>query len=83
MIPRESTWSTWQVDVIGEWPETLVHVTCRHSYFPAGRIRRSIRIFDDAGRIKFDRYASIQFMEDLDTHAPPAIREARNGILDV
>ncbi|WP_269044964.1 hypothetical protein [Paenarthrobacter sp. Z7-10] len=71
-----------QVDVIGEWPGTLVRVTCRHPYFPTGRIRRSIRIFDDAGRIKFDRYASIQFREDLDTHALPELREARNGILD-
>lgn len=70
------------VHVIGEWPETIVQVTCRHPYFPTGRIRRSIRIFDDAGRVKFDRYASIHFMEDLDTHALPDHREAKEGILN-
>jgi hypothetical protein len=70
------------VDVIGEWPETVVRVTCRHPYFPAGKIRRCIRIFDDAGRIRFDRYASIHFMEDLDTHALPDLREAKDGILN-
>ncbi|MDJ0315832.1 hypothetical protein [Arthrobacter antibioticus] len=70
------------VHVIGEWPETIVQITCRHSYFPTGKIRRSIRIFDDAGRIKFNRYASIHFMEDLDTHALPDLREATDGILN-
>ena len=71
------------VETIGEWPESEVHVTCRHPYFPAGWIRRRIRVFDDAGRIKFDRYASLEFMEDLDTHALPDIREAKDGILEV
>ncbi|MHA7306234.1 hypothetical protein ACX80E_13480 [Arthrobacter sp. TMN-49] len=70
------------VDVIGAWPDTVVQVTCRHPYFPTGGIRRSLRIFDDAGRIKFDRYASIHFMEDLDTHALPDLREAKEGILN-
>lgn len=72
-----------RVETIGEWPETIVQVTCRHPYFPAGWIRRSIRVFDDVGRIKFDRYASIEFMEDLDTHALPDISEAKDGILEV
>lgn len=71
------------VGVLGEWPRTVVQVTCRHPYFPAGRIRRSMRVFDDAGRIKFDRYAGLEFMEDLDTTALPDIREARDGVLDV
>lgn len=72
-----------RVGVLGEWPQTVVQVTCRHPYFPAGRIRRSMRVFDDAGRIKFDRYAGLEFMEDLDTNALPDIREARDGILEV
>lgn len=71
------------VDTIWNWPETIVQVTCRHPYFPAGRIRRSIRVFDDPGRIKFDRYEGIAFIEDLDTHALPDVREAKDGILEV
>lgn len=60
-----------QVDVVGEWPDTRVEVTFRHPQFSQGRMRRTILVFDSAGRIAPNEYAAIHLMEDLDT-APMA-----------
>lgn len=59
-----------RIDIVGEWPDTRVEVTFRHPLLPGGRLRRALRVFDDAGRITPHPYASIHLMEDLDTHAP-------------
>ncbi|WP_413355246.1 hypothetical protein [Microbacterium sp. 1P06AB] len=59
-----------RIDIVGEWPDTRVEVTFRHPLLPDGRLRRALRVFDDAGRITPHPYASIHLMEDLDTHAP-------------
>jgi hypothetical protein len=72
-----------EVHLEGTWPDTRVVVTFRHPHWPDGRLRRSVRVFDDAGRITSNPFADIGLMEDLDTgHLPPADR-ARDGFLDV
>ena len=56
-----------QVIARGEWPDTVVEVTFTHARYPDRRLRRTIRVFDDAGRIAPAPYAAIHLMEDLDT----------------
>ncbi len=59
-----------RIDVVGEWPDTRVEVTFRHPILPSGRLRRTLRVFDEAGRILLHPYAAIHLMEDLDTRSP-------------
>ncbi len=72
-----------RIDVIGQWPVTRVEVSFAHPHYPQGRLRRTYRVFDDAGRIRSVQYASIHLMEDLDTGALPPVGNARNTILDI
>ena len=71
------------VEVKGEWPDTRIDVSFTHPLYPGGRLRRSLRVYDDAGRVRPAMYASIHLMEDLDTKALPATEHARDGILDI
>lgn len=71
------------VEVNGQWPHTRVDVSFTHPHYPAGRLRRSIQVYDTAGRIRPATYASIHLMEDLDTMAPPSTEHARNGVLNI
>ena len=71
-----------RVDVRGEWPDTRVEVSFRHPYFPGGRMRRVLRVFDAAGRFMPSLYASVHLMEDLDTGRLPPVETAIDGVLD-
>lgn len=72
-----------EVHIEDDWPATRSVVTFRHPHWPEGRLRRSIRVFDQAGRLTTNPYAGIHLMEDLDTgHLPPP-SQARNGYLDI
>jgi hypothetical protein len=71
------------VEVVDDWPNTHVDVSFAHPYYPEGRLRRTFRVFDDAGRIRPTEYASIHLMEDLDTRNLPPITNAHNNILDI
>lgn len=71
------------VEVNGHWPHTRVDVTFTHPHYREGRLRRSIRVYDDAGRIRPATYASIHLMEDLETMAPPAADQAENCVVDI
>lgn len=64
------------------WPETRVMVELTHPSFVEGRIRRTYRIFDRAGRVEVDRYASVWFAEDLDTNSLPQMGTIRDGVLE-
>lgn len=72
-----------RVEVIGSWPATRVEVSFTHPHYPAGRMRRTFEIFDNAGRIRYAPYAAIHLMEDLDTLDLPAPSEARQGFLEI
>ncbi|WP_434995108.1 hypothetical protein [Arthrobacter sp. Ld5] len=72
-----------RVDIIGRWPETRVEVSFAHPHFPQGRLRRTYRVFDDAGRVRSVHYAAIHLMEDLDTGALPPVGNPRNAVLDI
>lgn len=72
-----------RVEVRGEWPGTRVEVSFRHPFFPAGRLRRTLRVFDAAGRFSPPLYASVHLMEDLATSRLPPIEAAVDGILDI
>ena len=71
-----------RVETIGGWPTPRVVVSFTHPIYPTGRLRRTLRVFDAAGRAIPALYASIHLMEDLDTKLPPDARAARAGILD-
>lgn len=81
--PLASGMRNAEVHIEDEWPATRAVITFQHSHWPDGRLRRSIRVFDDAGRVSTNPYASIHLMEDLDTgHLPPP-SQAHDGYLDV
>ena len=71
-----------RVEAIDEWPRTRVEVKFTHPTYPEGRMRRTLRVFDDAGRAVPALYAAIHLMEDLDTRHLPDPERARDGILD-
>lgn len=72
-----------RVESVDEWPQTRVEVSFTHPSYPEGRLRRTLRVFDDAGRARPALYAAIHLMEDLDTRAMPEPEEARDGVLDI
>lgn len=72
-----------RVEVGGEWPDTRVEVSFRHPLFPGGRMRRTLHVFDAAGRFVPALYASVHLMEDLATHRFPPVETAVDGILDI
>lgn len=72
-----------RVESIDEWPRTRVEVSFTHPSYPGGRLRRTLRVFDDAGRARPALYAAIHLMEDLDTRALPDPENARDGVLDI
>jgi hypothetical protein len=72
-----------RVSVVGAWPDTRVEIAFRHPHLPDGLLRRTIAVFDAAGRIAAPEYAPIHLMEDVETgHLPPA-SAARDGILEI
>lgn len=72
-----------RVESIDEWPRTRVEVSFTHPSYPEVRLRRTLRVFDDAGRARPALYAAIHLMEDLATRALPEPQKARGGILDI
>jgi len=69
--------------IAGEWPDTRVEVSFRHPHYPQGRLQRTLRVFDDAGRVLPALYASVHLMEDLATTALPPTTSATDGILQI
>jgi hypothetical protein len=81
--PLAAGMSGSRVTVVGAWPRTRVEIAFRHPHVPEGLLRRTIAVFDAAGRIATAQYASIHLMEDVETgHLPPA-SAARDGILEI
>ncbi|MBG6181153.1 hypothetical protein [Arthrobacter sp. CAN_A1] len=83
MKPLTDGMSDARVMVADDWPDTRVEVSFKHPHYPNGRLRRTFRVFDDAGRITPTQFATISLMEDLDTGALPPARNARDGILEI
>lgn len=71
------------VQVTGDWPLSRIEITFTHPHYLRGRMRRTIQVFDTAGRIRFNPYADIHLMEDLDTCSLPDPDQARDGILQI
>ena len=71
------------IEVVDDWPRTRVEVSFTHPRYPEGRLRRTLRVFDGAGRAQPALYASVHLMEDLDAGGLPDVGEARDGILDI
>ena len=81
--PLETGMRDAEVHLEQPWPDTRVVITFAFPYWPEGRLRRAVRVFDDAGRLTVNPYADINLMEDLATgHLPPR-EHAQNGYLDV
>ncbi len=72
-----------EISVQGEWPATVVVVSFEHCIIPELRLRRSYRVFDDAGRPHTWAYATVHLDEDLYTGAFPPRSAAINGVLDI
>lgn len=72
-----------KIDVIGEFPHTRVEVTFAHpAWNPSGRLRRTVDVFDRAGRIIDNQYASVHLMEDLATSPPKEPGEPVDGVME-
>lgn len=71
------------VEAVGDWPHSRVEVSFCHPHFPEGRLRRIIRVFDQAGRVAPAPYASIHLMEDLATGKLPSTDSAHDGVLEI
>lgn len=82
-IPLSDGLSHTEVNVVGNWPHTKVVVTSNYPDYLGVRLRRTLPVFDDAGRVQLNPYASIHLMEDLDTNDLPQLTEARDGFLDI
>jgi hypothetical protein len=65
------------------WPDSLLEWTFTHVLRPGLTLRRSMRLFDEVGRIRPPGYDQINLMEDLETHNLPPASLANAGILDV
>ncbi len=73
-----------EVQLEGAWPDTRVVLTFRHPYWPGGRLRRTLRVFDDAGRLRSEPYADVFLAEDLAASGNlPPVDAARHGVRDV
>lgn len=81
--PLSDGLSGTHIDVVDDWPNTRVDVSFAHPYHPEGRLRRTFRVFDDAGRIRPTEFAAIHLMEDLDTRDLPPVTNPHNNILDI
>ncbi|WP_051476570.1 hypothetical protein [Arthrobacter sp. Br18] len=81
--PLSDGLSSTRLDVVDDWPNTRVEVSFAHPHYPEGRLRRTYRVFDSAGRIRPTDFAAIHLMEDLDTRDLPLITNAHNNILDI
>ncbi|HEY0240633.1 MAG TPA: hypothetical protein VGC37_18535 [Friedmanniella sp.] len=74
--------SDTQVEVVGAWPDTTLHVTFSWTHRPGVRLRRIISLYDDLGRPEEPTYADIHIMEDLDTGRVPATPTPGTDLLD-
>ena len=63
--------SDGQVQVVGSWPDTELHITFAYAPRPGHRLRRTVPLFDELGRQAAPQYAAIHLMEDLDTQDIP------------
>ncbi|MGG7465089.1 hypothetical protein [Plantibacter sp. YIM 135347] len=75
------------VRAVGDWPRTIIEVVFAHPHVtdalgPDARMRRRVRVFDDAGRVQLSEYADVHLWEDLATKLPP-IDQAVGGVLDI
>lgn len=75
--------SNWICDLDGSWPHTRLVITFSHRDYPGVRLRRSVPLFDEIGRIDPPEFADIHLMEDLDTGNLPPASAAVDGLLDV
>ena len=68
-----------RVEPIEEWPQTRVEVSFTHPSYPEGRLRRTLRVFDDAGRAG-RRCTPRSTSWKTSTHEPfPSLRMRRTG----
>lgn len=81
--PLSQDMSQIRMEIKGTWPLVTICVSFCHPYFAGGRMQRSIEVFDAAGRIRFNQYADIHLMEDLDTLNLPDKSAAHDGILEI
>jgi hypothetical protein len=66
----------------GEWPDSQLVVTFRHSIRPGLWLRRTYGLFDETGQPVDHDDAAIFLMEDLDTGCIAPSSEAVDGVLD-
>ena len=70
------------VTVAGNWPDTVLQVTCHHPRRPGLLLRRRIPLFDEFGRPTEPPYLAVYLMEVLETGRLPPAGDAHGGILD-
>jgi hypothetical protein len=70
-------------ELAGSWPHTRLVIGFDHADYPGVRLRRSVRLFDEAGRVDPPEFADVHLVEDLGTGRLPPPSAAVDGFLDV
>lgn len=81
--PVAAGFSNGRAELVGDWPDTCLHVTFDHASRPGQRLRRVVPLFDELGRPTFVDYVPIHLMEALDTGGLGHAVTSEDGFLDV
>ncbi|MGI8681595.1 MAG: hypothetical protein ACR2JO_05590 [Mycobacteriales bacterium] len=68
--------------LVGQWPDTQVHLLFSSRRHPGHRLRRKVPLYDELGRKLPPEYAAIHLDEDLASGAEPYVTDD-SGLLDI
>ncbi|GAA1345038.1 hypothetical protein GCM10009611_21060 [Arthrobacter roseus] len=80
---KKSDYRNVKITEEGTWPATVIVLSFEHRTVPSLRLRRSYRVFDDAGHPRAWAHVTVQLDEDLNTGNIPPHSTALNGVLDI
>lgn len=83
VVPLTAGLSGSRADLVGDWPDTCLHITFDHARRPGQRLRRIVPVFDELGRPTFLDHTAIHLMEDLETGGLHRAVLGDDGHLDV
>lgn len=83
LLPLAEGMSDCRTELVGTWPDTRLEITFAWDRRPGLRLRRSIALFDELGRIANPEHAGVDLMEDLDTDNVPPASAAVADVLDL
>lgn len=71
------------VELVRDWPDTVIRVSFRHGRYPGIGLVRSIALYDELGRPAPPGDAGVYLMEDVESGLAGPGSAAVNGILEI